>query len=118
MVSPDPFVSLLVLLTESNQDLVSRFSDTDPKVNVGVLEVAHSIFVRWRPLYRTDELYTEINHVLNNFGEPYVRLLIVRSSFLSHMPMADSLSRRQMPRSQAMPTTRRPSEAGSTPSVS
>ncbi|PHH71752.1 hypothetical protein CDD80_5012 [Ophiocordyceps camponoti-rufipedis] len=58
------------------QDLVSRFSASDPKVNVGVLEVAHSIFARWRPLMRSDELYTEINHVITTFGEPFVKLLV------------------------------------------
>jgi exportin-2 (importin alpha re-exporter) len=56
-------------------DLVSRLSMTDFKVTNGVLEVAHSIFVRWRPLYRTNELYEEINHVVAIFGEPFVRLL-------------------------------------------
>ncbi|CAM1508372.1 Fc.00g052200.m01.CDS01 [Cosmosporella sp. VM-42] len=58
------------------QELVSRFSSTDPKVNVGVLEVAHSIFVRWRPLFRTDELYMEINHVIETFGVAFVQLLV------------------------------------------
>ncbi|KAF4119638.1 exportin-2 (importin alpha re-exporter) [Geosmithia morbida] len=58
------------------QELVSRFSTTDPKVNVGVLEVAHSIFSRWRPLFRTDELYLEINHVIETFGKPFIQLLI------------------------------------------
>lgn len=63
--------------TISAQELVSRFSATDPKVNVGVLEVAHSIFVRWRPLFRTDELYMEINHVISTFGQAFVQLLVV-----------------------------------------
>ncbi|KAJ6438573.1 chromosome segregation protein Cse1 [Purpureocillium lavendulum] len=58
------------------QELVSRFSNTDPKINIGVLEVAHSIFARWRPLLRTDELYIEINHVINTFGQPFVQLLV------------------------------------------
>ncbi|KAI0472065.1 chromosome segregation protein [Xylariaceae sp. FL0804] len=57
------------------QDLVSRFSPDNYKVNNGVLEVAHSIFVRWRPLYRSDDLYTEINHVLNTFASPFLDLL-------------------------------------------
>ncbi|KAI0012782.1 CAS/CSE protein [Xylariaceae sp. FL0662B] len=57
------------------QDLVSRFSPDNYKVNNGVLEVAHSIFVRWRPLYRSDELYIEINHVLNTFAIPFLSLL-------------------------------------------
>lgn len=60
-------------------DLVSRFSPDNFKVNNGVLEVAHSIFVRWRPLYRSDDLYTEINHVLNTFAVPFLNLLSVRT---------------------------------------
>ncbi|CAI4210317.1 unnamed protein product [Parascedosporium putredinis] len=62
------------------KDLVSRFSTTDPKVNIGVLEVAHSIFVRWRPLFRTDDLYTEINHVITTMGEPFIQLLITTNT--------------------------------------
>ncbi|KAL2760471.1 hypothetical protein ACRALDRAFT_1073692 [Sodiomyces alcalophilus JCM 7366] len=62
--------------TTLTRELVDRFSSTDPKINIGVLEVAHSIFVRWRPLFRTDELYTEINHVIGTFGEPFIQLLI------------------------------------------
>ncbi|KAI1490432.1 chromosome segregation protein [Biscogniauxia mediterranea] len=57
------------------QDLVSRFTPDNYKVNNGVLEVAHSIFVRWRPLYRSDDLYAEINHVLNTFAVPFLTLL-------------------------------------------
>ncbi|CAJ2507313.1 Uu.00g084990.m01.CDS01 [Anthostomella pinea] len=57
------------------QDLVSRFTPDNYKVNNGVLEVAHSIFVRWRPLYRSDDLYAEINHVLNTFAVPFLELL-------------------------------------------
>ncbi|KAM0260697.1 hypothetical protein ACHAQJ_002613 [Trichoderma viride] len=62
------------------QDLVSRFSAADPKVNIGVLEVAHSIFVRWRPLMGTAALYTEINHVINTFGTPFFQLLATTDS--------------------------------------
>ncbi|TVY93759.1 Importin alpha re-exporter [Lachnellula willkommii] len=56
-------------------DLVSRLTPDNPKVNIGVLEVAHSIFKRWRPLFASDGLYTEINHVLSKFGQPFVQLL-------------------------------------------
>ncbi|KAI2473802.1 putative mportin-alpha export receptor [Annulohypoxylon bovei var. microspora] len=56
-------------------DLVSRFSPDNFKINNGVLEVAHSIFARWRPLYRSDSLYTEINHVLGGFAVPFLNLL-------------------------------------------
>ncbi|KAI5298607.1 importin-alpha export receptor [Ascosphaera atra] len=45
-------------------DLVSRLSPDNPVTNNGVLQVAHSIFKRWRPLFRSDDLYIEINHVL------------------------------------------------------
>ncbi|KAH8821523.1 CAS/CSE protein [Xylogone sp. PMI_703] len=57
-------------------DLVARLTPDNAKVNNGVLEVAHSIFKRWRPLFQSDDLYTEINHVLSKFGEPFVKLLI------------------------------------------
>ncbi|KAL9593297.1 MAG: hypothetical protein Q9179_005966 [Wetmoreana sp. 5 TL-2023] len=56
-------------------DLVSRLTPDNARINNGVLQVAHSIFKRWRPLYRSDELYTEINHVLGKFGDPFVQLL-------------------------------------------
>ncbi|KAI4207365.1 MAG: hypothetical protein LQ346_000615 [Caloplaca aetnensis] len=56
-------------------DLVSRLTPDNAQTNNGVLQVAHSIFKRWRPLYRSDELFTEINHVLGKFGEPFVQLL-------------------------------------------
>ena len=58
-------------------DLVSRLSPDNAKVNNGVLEVAHSIFQRWRPLYRSDDLFTEINHVLGTFAGPFLTLLNV-----------------------------------------
>ena len=56
-------------------DLVSRLTPDNAKVNNGVLEVAHSIFKRWRPLFRSDDLFAEINHVLGKFADPYLQLL-------------------------------------------
>ena len=55
-------------------DLISRLKPGDPVVNAGVLQVAHSIFARWRPLFRSDELFTEINHVLSKFAQPFLTL--------------------------------------------
>ncbi|KAA8643278.1 hypothetical protein EYZ11_002332 [Aspergillus tanneri] len=55
-------------------DLVSRLQPTNPSANIGVLQVAHSIFKRWRPLFRSDELYEEIIHVLDRFGNPFLTL--------------------------------------------
>lgn len=55
-------------------DLVARLTLDNAVVNNGVLQVAHSIFKRWRPLYRSDELFTEINHVLTKFGLPFLTL--------------------------------------------
>ena len=55
-------------------DLVSRFTPDNTQVNNGVLQVAHSIFKRWEPLYRSDDLYTEINHVLSKFASPFLQL--------------------------------------------
>ena len=61
----------------SVQDLVSRLTPDNPRTNNGVLQVAHSIFKRWRPLYRSDPLFTEINHVLSKFGTPFLALIEV-----------------------------------------
>ena len=62
---------------------MARLTLDNAVVNNGVLQVAHSIFKRWRPLYRSDELYTEIIHVLTKFGLPFLTLFevgILRSS--------------------------------------
>ena len=56
-------------------DLVSRLTPDNAQVNNGVLQVAHSIFKRWRPLFRSDDLFTEINHVLSKFSAPFLQLL-------------------------------------------
>ncbi|KAJ6088386.1 CAS/CSE C-terminal [Penicillium sp. IBT 16267x] len=63
-------------------DLVSKLSPSDPAVNIGVLQVAHSIFKRWRPLFQSNELYIEINHVLNKFGNPFLALIEGLDSYL------------------------------------
>lgn len=55
-------------------DLTSKLSDNIP-VNNGVLTVAHSIFSRWRPLFRSDALFTEIAGVLKVFSQPFLDIL-------------------------------------------
>ncbi|KAI9753032.1 MAG: hypothetical protein M4579_005374 [Chaenotheca gracillima] len=55
-------------------DLVSRLTSDNTAVNNGVLQVAHSIFKRWRPLFRSDALYTEINHVVGKLAGPFLTL--------------------------------------------
>ncbi|RKP12976.1 Cse1-domain-containing protein, partial [Piptocephalis cylindrospora] len=56
--------------------MVSKFSSTDFNVNVGILQTAHYIFSRWEGKFETNELYTEINLVLEHFCEPLLRLLV------------------------------------------
>lgn len=56
-------------------ELASRLSADDMITNRGVLIVAHSIFKRWRPLFRSDELFLEIKMVLEVFTEPFLNLL-------------------------------------------
>ncbi|CCE65909.1 hypothetical protein TPHA_0N01280 [Tetrapisispora phaffii CBS 4417] len=65
---PDRWPSLL-------NDLASKLSTNDMVTNKGVLTVANSIFKRWRPLFRSDELFTEIKMVLDVFTEPFLNLL-------------------------------------------
>jgi exportin-2 (importin alpha re-exporter) len=56
-------------------DLIARLTPDNSTVNNGVLQVAHSVFRRWRPLFRSDDLFTEINHVLSKFSSPFLQLL-------------------------------------------
>ncbi|ODQ66714.1 Cse1-domain-containing protein [Nadsonia fulvescens var. elongata DSM 6958] len=55
-------------------DLVSSFSETNMVVNNGLLQVAHSICKRWRPLFRSDDLFIEIKLVLDLFCTPFLHL--------------------------------------------
>ncbi|KAF9346193.1 importin-alpha export receptor, partial [Mortierella sp. NVP85] len=52
-------------------ELVGRLNPNDFVTNNGLLQTAHSIFQRWRPLYPSDNLYTEIKIALESFCEPY-----------------------------------------------
>lgn len=61
-----------------------------------MLEVAHSIFVRWRPLYRSDALYAEINHVLGTFAAPFLNLLSVSGFWLPHLQVGASTDTTQV----------------------
>ncbi|SCW02940.1 LAFE_0F17634g1_1 [Lachancea fermentati] len=56
-------------------DLITKLSTDDMVTNKGVLTVAHSIFKRWRPLFRSDELFLEIKLVLDKFASPFLNLL-------------------------------------------
>ncbi|CAR24640.1 importin-alpha export receptor [Lachancea thermotolerans CBS 6340] len=56
-------------------ELIARLSTDDFVTNRGVLTVAHSIFKRWRPLFRSDDLFLEIKMVLDKFAAPFMSLL-------------------------------------------
>lgn len=56
-------------------ELVSKLTLDDLVINKGVLKVAHSIFKRWRPLFRSDELFLEIKMVLDKFALPFMEML-------------------------------------------
>lgn len=49
---------------------------SDPKINNGVLVIAHSIFKRWRPLFRSNGLMSEIAFVLTQFTQPYLDIMM------------------------------------------
>ncbi|KAI8351996.1 importin-alpha re-exporter [Mortierella sp. GBAus27b] len=65
-------------------ELVSKLNPNDFVTNNGLLQTAHSIFQRWRPLYPSDNLYTEIKIALESFCAPY------REVFLATDAMVDS----------------------------
>lgn len=57
-------------------ELVNKLSLEDFVLNKGILLVAHSIFKKWRPLFRSDELFLEIKLVLSKFAQPFMALLV------------------------------------------
>lgn len=57
-------------------ELISKLSNEDFILNKGILLVAHSIFKKWRPLFRSDELFLEIKMVLDKFCQPFLSLLL------------------------------------------
>jgi exportin-2 (importin alpha re-exporter) len=65
-----------------SQQLVASLSSTDYNINIGVLQTAHSIFLPWRSLMRTDALFSEINLVFSQFLDPFVQLFRQTASLL------------------------------------
>lgn len=55
-------------------NIVDKLSTTDFVNNKSILLVSHSIFKKWRPLFRSDELFLEIKLVLDKFVKPYLTL--------------------------------------------
>ncbi|KIK60075.1 hypothetical protein GYMLUDRAFT_44063 [Collybiopsis luxurians FD-317 M1] len=63
--------------------LVNSLSPTDYNINLGVLQTGHSIFRQWRPLVRTDKLFTEINLVFSKFMTPFLQLFRQTATLLT-----------------------------------
>ena len=57
-------------------ELVQKLGPNDMVTDKGILKIAHSIFKRWRPLFRSDELFLEIKFVLEKFAKPFLDLLL------------------------------------------
>ena len=55
-------------------EMISKFQSNDFHVINGVLQTAHSLFKRYRHEFRSDELWTEIKHVLDSFAVPLTQL--------------------------------------------
>ncbi|KAF9182619.1 importin-alpha export receptor, partial [Haplosporangium sp. Z 767] len=63
-------------------ELVSKLNPNDFVTNNGLLQTAHSIFQRWRPLYPSDNLYTEIKIALESFCEPYRQVFLATDAMI------------------------------------
>ncbi|KAF9962476.1 importin-alpha export receptor [Mortierella alpina] len=73
-------------------ELVSKLNPNDYVTNNGLLQTAHSIFQRWRPLYPSDNLYTEIKIALESFTEPYRQVFLATDAMIqSNAQNADQL---------------------------
>ncbi|KAF8928861.1 putative importin-alpha export receptor [Dissophora ornata] len=67
-------------------ELVSKLNPNDFVTNNGLLQTAHSIFQRWRPLYPSDNLYTEIKIALESFCEPYRQVFMATDAMIQANP--------------------------------
>lgn len=56
--------------------MVEKFDTGDFHVINGVLHTAHSLFKRYRHEFKSQELWTEIKEVLDNFAEPLTKLFV------------------------------------------
>lgn len=65
------------------QDLIAQLDHNDFRKVIGALQTAHSIFKRWRPLFRTDDLFKEIGFVLSKFTGPFLDIFSVSRHPLS-----------------------------------
>ncbi|KAF9582671.1 importin-alpha export receptor, partial [Lunasporangiospora selenospora] len=63
-------------------ELVGKLNPNDFVTNNGLLQTAHSIFQRWRPLYPSDNLYTEIKIALESFCEPYRQVFVATDAMI------------------------------------
>ncbi|WFD01326.1 importin-alpha export receptor [Malassezia yamatoensis] len=65
---PEPWSGLL-------DELVQELNSENYYVLLSVLSTSHAIFRRWRSMFRSDALYSEINLVLSRFAIPLVKLM-------------------------------------------
>ncbi|ODV58371.1 importin-alpha export receptor, partial [Ascoidea rubescens DSM 1968] len=74
-------------------DLVSNLvnNGNDPNIVNGVLIVAHSIFKKWRPLFRSDDLFLEIKLVIEKFSQPFLELFVNTDRLIDLTPDSNIL---------------------------
>ena len=65
---PEPWEGLI-------DELVRELGSDNYYVLLSVLSTSHAIFRRWRSMFRSDALYTEINLVLGKFAVPLLELM-------------------------------------------
>ncbi|KAI8915177.1 Cse1-domain-containing protein [Powellomyces hirtus] len=56
-------------------EILSKISATDHSGNIGLLQIAHSTFKRYRAAVRSTELFMEIKTVIEQFGPAFLTLL-------------------------------------------
>jgi len=61
------------------KEMISKFQSGDFHIVNGILHTAHSLFKRYRFEFKSNDLWTEIKLVLEEFATPLTQLLIVSS---------------------------------------
>ncbi|XP_050045911.2 exportin-2 [Dermacentor andersoni] len=57
-------------------EMITHFQSGEFHIINGVLRTAHSLFKRYRYEFKSQELWTEIKHVLDNFAKPFTDLFV------------------------------------------
>ncbi|KAJ1913960.1 importin-alpha export receptor [Mycoemilia scoparia] len=75
------------------QELTSKLTRDNYKINNAILQAIHTVLKRWRSEFRTDLLFTEIKFVLEQFCSPFMEFFFsTHDLIIAHGKEKDAIS--------------------------